>query len=132
MPSIFTRIVTGELPCYRLAENDEFLSFLDIRPIRPGHALVIPKREIDQFFDLDDGLLSRILVFAKPVAGAIQRATGASRVGAVVAGFDVPHAHLHLLPADTMADLDFSRAHPESSEALTAMAERIREELSGR
>ncbi len=129
MPSIFTRIVNGELPSHRIAENEEFLAFLDIRPVSPGHTLVIPKQEVDYFFDLDDGLLSRIMVFAKPVSRAIQQVTGAERIGAVVAGFDVPHAHLHLIPANVMADLDFARATSVPQEELAKMAEKIREAL---
>lgn len=129
MPSIFSRIVSGELPSHRLAEDSEFLAFLDIRPLNPGHALVIPKQETDHFFDLNAELLGRILLFAKPIADAIQHVTGCDRIAAVVAGFDVPHAHLHLLPANTMADLDFARATPANPEDLAAMAQRIREAL---
>ena len=129
MPSIFSRIVSGELPSYRLAEDSEFLAFLDIRPLNPGHALVIPKQEIDHFFDLNSELLGRILLFAKPIADAIQEVTGCDRIAAAVAGFDVPHAHLHLLPANTMADLDFARAKPADPEELQAMAQKIREAL---
>ncbi len=130
MPSIFSRIVSGELPSHRLAEDAEFLAFLDIRPLNPGHALVIPKQETDHFFDLNSELLGRILLFAKPIADAIQAVTGCDRIAAVVAGFDVPHAHLHLLPANTMADLDFARATPANPEDLAAMAQKIREALS--
>ncbi|MCY0897392.1 MAG: HIT family protein [Firmicutes bacterium] len=129
MPSVFSRIIAGEIPSHRILENDEFLAFLDIRPVRPGHTLVVPKQEIDYFFDLDDALLSRVLLFAKPITRAIRQVTGAERIGAVVAGFDVPHAHLHLIPADTMADLDFSRATAASAEELSQMAAKIREAL---
>lgn len=129
MPSIFTRIVNGEIPSHRIAEDDEFLAFLDIRPVRPGHTLVVPKAEVDHFFDMNNQLLSKILLFAKPIGQAIQQVTGADRVGAAVAGFDVPHAHLHLIPADTMADLDFGRAREASHQELAAMAHKIREAL---
>ena len=129
MPSLFTRIVKGEIPSHRIHEDDAFYAFLDIRPVRPGHTLVVPKREVDDFFDMDDELLSRALVFAKPLSRAILEVTGAERVGAVVAGFDVPHAHLHLIPADTMADLDFRRAEDASADELSAMAGRIRDAL---
>lgn len=129
MPSVFTRIIRGEIPSHHIAEDDEFLAFLDIRPIRPGHTLVIPKEEIDHFFDLDDRLLSRALLFAKPISRAIRQVTGAERIGAVVAGFDVPHAHLHLIPADTMADLDFSCAQDATTDELASMAQQIRQVL---
>lgn len=125
MASIFSKIVKGEIPSHFVCEDEHFYAFLDINPVRPGHTLVVPKTEVDQFFDLDDALLSRALVFARPISQAILRVTGASRVGMVVAGFDVPHAHLHLLPADTMADLDLSRAKPASSKELARMAERL-------
>lgn len=130
MASIFSRIAKGELPCYRIAENDQFLAFLDIRPVSPGHTLVIPKVEVDHFFDLDEDELSQILVFAKPITRAIQQVTGAARVGAIVAGFDVPHAHLHLIPVNTMIELDFSRAKSVADEQLSSMADKIRETLS--
>lgn len=129
MPSLFTRIVNGDLPSHRIAEDDTFFAFLDIRPVASGHTLVIPKEETDYFFDLNDMLLSRILLFAKPISEAIRAVTGVVRVGAVVAGFDVPHAHLHLIPTHTMADLDFSRARPASPEDLAAMARKIRKVL---
>jgi histidine triad (HIT) family protein len=129
MPSVFTRIIQGEIPSHRIVEDDVFLAFLDINPIRAGHTLVIPKTEVDHFFDMDDRLLSQALLFAKPISRAMQRVTGARRIGVVVAGFDVPHAHLHLIPADTMADLDFSRARPARQEDLALMAEQLRKAL---
>lgn len=129
MPTIFTRLIHRELPSHIVAEDEVFFAFLDIRPIRPGHTLVIPKHEVDQFFDLDDEMLAGILRFAKPIARAIQEVTGAERIGAIVAGFDVPHAHLHLIPADTMADLDFARAKPAEPDDLKRMAESIRRAL---
>lgn len=126
MPSIFSRIVAGEIPAHRLREDDDFLAFLDVRPIRPGHALVIPKVEIDQLFDLPEELLAGMLVFAKPVAAAIREVTGAARVGCAVVGVEVPHAHLHLIPVDGAHDIDFRRARPAEQEELAAMAERLR------
>jgi histidine triad (HIT) family protein len=126
VPSIFSRIVAGELPSHKVLENDRFLAFLDIRPVNPGHTLVVPKQEVDHFFDLDPGLLSEILVFSQPIARAIQRVTGAKRIAAVVAGFDVPHAHLHVIPVNSMDELSFARAKPASPEALIDMAERLR------
>jgi histidine triad (HIT) family protein len=126
VPSIFSRIVAGEIPAHRLREDDRFLAFLDVRPIRPGHSLVIPKQEIDQFFDLPDDLLADLIVFAKPVAAAIREVTGASRVGCAVVGVEVPHAHLHLVPVDGAHDIDFRRATPAEDDDLAAMAERVR------
>jgi len=126
MPSIFTRIINREIPAHILREDDEFLAFLDVRPIRPGHTLVIPKQEIDDVFDLPEPLLSGILVFARPVAGAIRVTTGASRVGMAVLGIEVPHAHVHLVPIDNIGDLDFGKAQPAEDSDLAAMAERIR------
>jgi histidine triad (HIT) family protein len=129
VPSIFSRIVAGEIPAHRLREDDRFLAFLDVRPIRPGHALVIPKEEIDHFFDLPDDLLAELMVFAKPVANAIRSVTGAARVGCAVVGVEVPHAHLHLIPVDAVGDLDFRKAREADGDELAAMAERIRAAL---
>jgi histidine triad (HIT) family protein len=129
VPSIFSRIVAGELPAHRLREDDRFLAFLDVRPIRPGHSLVITKEEIDHFFDLPDDVLADLMVFAKPVANAIRSVTGSARVGCAVVGVEVPHVHLHLVPIDAIGDLDFSRAREADQDDLAAMAERIRAEL---
>lgn len=126
MPTIFTRIIDGEIPSHKLREDDRFLAFLDIRPIRAGHALVIPKVEVDELFDLDDALLGDLLVFAKPVAAAIKQVSGAARVGVAVVGVEVPHAHVHLVPLDDVNDIDFRRAAPAEQDDLAAMAERIR------
>ena len=129
MATVFSKIVAGEIPAERLAEDDRFLAFLDVRPIRPGHSLVIPKQEIDHFFDLPDDLLGDLMVFAKPVANAIRTVTGAARVGCVVVGVEVPHAHLHLVPVDGAHDIDFRRATPAEPEELAALGERIRAAL---
>ena len=131
MPSVFSRIVAREIPAHILHEDSEFLAFLDVRPIREGHTLVVPKAEIDDLFELPDSLLSNLLVFAKPVAHAIKEVTQAKRVGAVVLGLEVPHAHVHLVPLDAEADLNFRRARPAEDEELAAMAERIRAALAG-
>lgn len=129
MPSIFTRIIQGEIPAYRLRENDDFLAFLDVRPIREGHTLVIPKAEIPDVFDLPESLISGLLPFARPVAKAIQEVTQAARVGVAVVGLEVPHAHLHLVPIDGLHDLDFRRASPADDQELAATAERIQAAL---
>lgn len=130
MPSIFAQIARREIPSHTIREDQTFYAFLDIRPIVPGHTLVIPKLEVDHFFDLDDTHLAQILVFAKPIADALKRVTGVERVGMAVAGFDVPHAHLHLIPAHTMADFNFANAKSRPAEELAGLAERIRQALS--
>jgi histidine triad (HIT) family protein len=126
MASIFTRIVEGEIPCHKLAEDDRFLAFLDVRPIRAGHALVIPKQEIDYLFDMDDALLGDLMRFAKPVARAIERVVPCKRIGVVVIGLEVPHAHVHLVPIDRIADIDFALARPAEAADLAALAEKIK------
>ncbi len=107
--TIFSRIIKGEIPCYRIAEDDFFLAFLDINPLREGHVLVIPKTETDHFFDLDETYLSRILVFAKPVARAIEKSYDCDRCGISIVGLEVPHAHMHLIPINEFNDMNFSR-----------------------
>lgn len=129
MPSIFTRIVNREIPAQIVREDDDFLAFLDVRPIRAGHSLVIPKQEIDDMFDLPDPLLSGLLLFARPVAHAIREVTGAQRVGIAVLGLEVPHAHVHLVPIDEIGDLDFRKATPADDAELAEMAERVRSAL---
>jgi histidine triad (HIT) family protein len=130
MPSIFTRIIEREIPAHILREDSEFLAFLDVRPIRAGHTLVIPKAEIPDVFELPESLLAGLLPFATPVAQAIQQVTGATRIGMAVIGLEVPHAHLHLVPIDGLHDLDFRRASPADDEELAETAERIREALA--
>ena len=130
MPSIFTRIVNREIPAHILREDDDFLAFLDVRPIREGHSLVISKAEVPDPFDLPESLLGGLLPFARPVALAIQQVTQATRVGMALIGLEVPHAHIHLVPIDGLHDLDFRRARPASDEALAATAERIRAALA--
>ncbi|HEV3224700.1 MAG TPA: HIT family protein [Puia sp.] len=105
--TIFTKIIKGEIPAYRIAEDDFFLAFLDISPLRRGHTLVIPKVETDHFFDLDEMYLSRILLFAKPIAKAIEKSFTCNRCGISVVGLEVPHAHMHLIPIDHLNDMDF-------------------------
>jgi histidine triad (HIT) family protein len=130
MPSIFTRIVEREIPAHILAEDADFLAFLDVRPIREGHSLVIPKAEVPDVFDLPEPLLAGLLPFARPIAQAIQQVTGATRVGMAVIGLEVPHAHIHLVPIDGLHDLDFRRASPASDDELAATADRIRAALA--
>ncbi len=130
MPSIFSRIVAREIPAHILREDDEFLAFLDVRPIRAGHTLVIPKAEIPEVFEMPDPLLGGLLPFARPVASAITEVTGAQRVGMAVIGLEVPHAHVHLVPIDQLYDIDFRRARPADDDELAATAERIRAVLA--
>jgi histidine triad (HIT) family protein len=127
MDSIFTRIVNGEIPCHRVAENERFLAFLDINPLREGHTLVIPKVQVDRFFDLPADVLAAIMPFAQEVAARIQRVVPCDRIGVSVIGLEVPHAHMHLIPLDRMSDMDFTRPKLKVSPAeLAALAERIR------
>ena len=109
MATIFSRIVTGEIPCYKLAEDENFFAFLDIHPVTQGHALVIPKKEEDYIFDLDDETLSGLVLFAKKVANKLQNALKTNRIGIVVMGLEVPHAHIHLIPMNSESDLDFRK-----------------------
>ena len=114
MASIFSRIVAGEIPCYKIAENDKFFAFFDISPLAPGHTLVIPKKEEDYIFDISDADLAEMIVFAKKVAVAIKKAIPCKKVGVAVIGLEVPHAHIHLVPMQKEGDLDFKheKMHP--------------------
>ena len=109
MASVFSKIVNGEIPCYKIAENEAFLAFLDITPLRKGHTLVIPKKETDYIFDIDDQQLAEFIHFAKVVANKIKAAIPCKKVGMTVIGLEVPHAHIHLIPMNTIADMDFSQ-----------------------
>ena len=108
MASIFTKIINREIPSYTVAEDDRFIAFLDINPLSVGHTLVVPKKEIDYFFDVDEDTLSSMMVFSKKVASAIQKSVKCKRVGVAVIGFEVPHAHLHLVPMNHMGDINFA------------------------
>lgn len=130
MASIFTKIVRGEIPCYKVAEDENFLAFLDINPLREGHTLVIPKKETDYLFDLDNTDIAGIMVFSKKVANAIKAAIPCGRIGVAVLGFDVPHAHIHLVPMDRMADIDFKNPKLKfSPEEFREIAARISSRL---
>jgi histidine triad (HIT) family protein len=124
--TIFSKIVAGEIPSYRIAENERFYAFLDIFPLREGHTLVIPKLEVDRFFDLPDAYLGEMLLFARPIAHAIERAFDCNRCGLSVVGLEVPHAHLHLVPIDGSDDLNFTRPKLKlKPEQLQAAREKI-------
>jgi histidine triad (HIT) family protein len=130
MSSIFTRIVRGEIPCAKLYEDDRWLAFLDVRPMAKGHALLIPKQETDYIFDLKDDLLSEMMTVAKPIAKAIEAVVPCQRIGLMVAGLEVPHCHLHLVPIQSIGDLNFANATPAEPESLQALAAEIRKNLA--
>ncbi len=110
MATLFSKIVNGEIPCYKVAESDQFLAFLDIQPLTKGHVLVIPKVEVDYIFDLEDDLLGKMMIFSKQVAHKIKLAYPCKKVGVTVIGLEVPHAHIHLVPMNALVDMNFSAA----------------------
>ena len=127
MATLFTRIIQGEIPCHKIAENDKFIAFLDITPVAKGHTLVVPKMEVDYFFDLNSDLLAEINLFAKEVASKLQRTIPCRRIGVAIIGLEVPHAHVHLIPLNTMADINFSADRLKmSTEELSDLATEIR------
>lgn len=124
--TIFSKIIAGEIPSYKIAENERFFAFLDIFPLREGHVLVVPKTETDKFFDLPEEYLNEILVFARPIAHAIEKAFDCNRCGISVVGLEVPHAHLHLMPINSANDLNFTQPKPQASaEQLKMVQEKI-------
>ena len=124
--TIFSKIIKGDIPCYKVAEDDEFFAFLDIAPLQKGHTLVVPKREVDYFFDLSDEEIGRMHIFAKHVAVAIKKAIPCVKVGQAVLGLEVPHAHVHLVPMQSEKDLNFANKKLElSPEEMTAIAASI-------
>jgi len=130
MSSIFSKIISGEIPAYKVAESIDFLAFLDINPLAEGHVLVIPKQEIDYIFDLDDELYTGLQMFAKIVATAMKQAIPCKRIGVAVIGLEVPHTHIHLIPMNEVSDLNFSRPKLTfTPEQLEATAEKIKEAL---
>ena len=129
--SIFTKIAEGEIPSYKCAENEEFFAFLDINPLVKGHTLVIPRREVDYIFDMEDDELARFQVFAKKVAVAIKSAFPCVKVGQAVLGLEVPHAHIHLVPMQSEKDMNFSNPKLQlSSEEMAAIADKIYKEFA--
>lgn len=109
MPTIFSKIIAGEIPCYKVAETNDFMAFLDVRPLTAGHTLIIPKTETDYIFDIDDEHYAGLFLFAKIVAGAVKKAIPCTKVGMAVIGLEVPHAHIHLVPMNTIGDLNFEK-----------------------
>lgn len=131
MKTIFSKIIDGEIPCYKIAENDNFLAFLDVFPLVKGHVLVVPKLEVDKLFDLSNDLLAEMLVFAKPIAKAIENSFDCKRCGISVIGLEVPHAHMHLLPINTANDLNFTQQKISlSADELKSIQALIVEQLS--
>lgn len=127
MASIFSKIISGEIPSHKIAENEKFLAFLDISPLAKGHTLVIPKEEIDYVFDVPDDLLAELFVFAKAVAKKIENAIPCERIGLSIVGLEVPHTHIHLIPINSVGDMNFSKPKLEySQEELAEIAEKIR------
>jgi len=130
MPTLFTKIINGEIPCYKIAEDERYFAFLDINPLKAGHTLVIPKQEIDYFFDLDDDLLSGLILFSKKIAAAIESVIPCNRIAVAVVGLEIPHVHVHLIPMDTMEDVNFRnpklKLTPEEFKEIT---EKIKEKV---
>jgi len=126
MASIFTRIIRGEIPCYKVAEDDRFIAFLDVRPLTPGHTLVVPKQEIDYIFDLDEKTLADMMLFAQRVAKAMKEVVDCKRIGVAVLGMEVPHAHIHLVPLQKETDMLFTNPRAQvSDEENTRLARAI-------
>lgn len=130
MATIFSKIVSGEIPSFKIAETENCFAFLDINPLATGHTLVIPKKEVDYIFDLDESLYSELMLFAKKIASAVEKSIPCKRIGVAVIGLEVPHAHIHLLPLNSMKDINFSlpKMNP-SKEELQATAEKIKSNL---
>jgi len=130
MASIFTKIIRGEIPSYKIAEDENYYAFLDINPLAKGHTLIVPKKETDYLFDLDDDLLAGMSVFSKKVARAIENVIPCARIGVAVLGLEVPHAHIHLIPINSEADISFSKPKLKlSDEEFREIAEKIRKAL---
>jgi histidine triad (HIT) family protein len=126
MASVFTRIINGEIPCYKVAEDENYFAFLDINPLKTGHTLVVPKQETDYIFDLDDKKLAGMILFSKKVAAGIKSAYPCNRVGVAILGLEVPHAHIHLVPMDSMEDINFKNPKLKfSPEEFKGIASRI-------
>ena len=128
MSTIFTKIINGEIPCHKILEDENYLAFLDIRPIKKGHTLVIPKKEIDYIFDMDDEDLCGLMVFAKKAARMIEAKIPCRKIGVLVCGIEVPHTHVHLVPFDKIPDLNFANAKEMTQEELAVTAAEIRGE----
>lgn len=130
MASLFTKIINGEIPCYKIAENEQCFAFFDINPLAKGHTLVVPKKEVDYLFDLDDELYGEVMQFSKKVAKAIEKVVPCERIGVAVVGLEVPHAHVHLIPINSVGDINFAREKLNLSETeFEQLATQIRAQL---
>ncbi|HYV90270.1 MAG TPA: HIT family protein [Chitinophagales bacterium] len=130
MPSIFSKIIAREIPAHIVAEDGDCIAFLDILPLAKGHTLVVPKKEMDYLFDVDDALLQKLILFSKKVAKAIERAVPCKRIGVAVIGLEVPHAHIHLIPLQSISDINFSRPKLKlNDDELSMIAQEIRKHL---
>ena len=129
MATIFTKIINGEIPCYKIAEDENYFAFLDIRPLNAGHTLVVPKKETDYIFDIEDEELKGLIVFAKKIAVAIKKSVECERIGMTVIGLEIPHAHIHLSPINSVHDLDFRNTKEVSKEKMQEIAEKIKSNL---
>lgn len=130
MPTIFSRIIAGEIPCYKIAENDKFFAFLDINPVAPGHTLIVPKKENDYIFNIDDDDFQAMHLFAKRVATGLKEAMPCKRIGVAVIGLEVPHAHIHLIPITTEADMDFHHKLTLPTEQMQEIAAKVSEAVA--
>lgn len=129
MPSIFTKIIEGEIPCYKIAEDDNFIAFLDINPNTKGHTLCVPKKEVDKLFDLDEDAYLQLMQFSRTIAKALKKTVVCDRIGVSVIGLEVPHVHVHLIPLNAMSDMSFQHKVSMTQEELTAMASAIQSNL---
>jgi histidine triad (HIT) family protein len=127
--TIFSKIINGEIPCYKIAEDENYFAFLDIRPLNAGHTLVVTKKEVDYIFDLEDDELQGLILFAKKIAVAIKKSVDCERIGMTVIGLEVPHTHIHLSPINSVHDLDFRNTKEISKEKMQEIAEKIRSNL---
>ncbi|MBP6660843.1 MAG: HIT family protein [Chitinophagales bacterium] len=127
--TVFTKIINGEIPCYKIAEDENYFAFLDIRPLNLGHTLVVTKREVNYIFDLEDAELQGLIVFAKKIAIAIKKSIDCERIGMTVIGLEVPHTHIHLSPINSVHDLDFRNTKEISKEKMLEIAEKIKSNL---
>jgi histidine triad (HIT) family protein len=129
MSSIFTKIINGEIPCYKIAEDDNFFAFLDINPNAKGHTLCVPKKEVDKLFELEDDLYLGLMMFSKKIAVAIKKTVPCDRIGMTVIGLEVPHAHVHLIPLNEMSDMNFKHNVPLTKEEFETLAQKIQANL---
>ncbi|HIP26252.1 MAG TPA: HIT family protein [Flavobacteriaceae bacterium] len=129
MASVFTKIINGEIPCYKIAENNDFIAFLDVNPNAKGHTLVVPKKEVNKLFDLDKDLYNKLMLFSREVAVALEKAIPCKRIGMSVIGLEVPHVHVHLIPLQTMKDIQFNKKEKFTANQMQDIAKSIANQL---